>query len=181
MLKSDLTSAQSVVAHGLGLIFNVSSSETSSIASSQYELFDYGGNIDLSDCINRSPRKPCRVNVLSVDDLNSSVSMEAILGAEGRRDNSHWLIVYLRGSTTALLFPPRKTWCLSHSRFTACLEWLEEVGVSQILIAVPRGDSESFKSFLFLGFSRLPDEIIEDQFPRLCSGYVILVTNLSEL
>ncbi|VUZ55189.1 unnamed protein product [Hymenolepis diminuta] len=107
--------------------------------------------------------------------------MEAILGAEGRRDNSHWLIVYLRGSTTALLFPPRKTWCLSHSRFTACLEWLEEVGVSQILIAVPRGDSESFKSFLFLGFSRLSDEVVDDQFPRLCNGYVILVTNLSEL
>nr|CDS34136.1 fibrillin 2 [Hymenolepis microstoma] len=165
-----------IVAHGLGLIFDVSMSETSSIVSSQYELSDYGGNR-----INRFQRKPCRVDVLEVYDLNSLASMETILGAESRRIDSHWLIVSLRDSTTTLLFPPRKTRYLSHSGFTACLEWLEEDGVNQVLIAIPQGDSKLFKTFLFLGFSKLPEAVLENQLPIWCSRYVILVTDMSKL
>lgn len=172
------------MAHGLDRIFSIPLTDQSSLASSQSDIScdgDDDNGFDLTDCIRKSlPRKPCRLDVIIVDDLESSSSVERILSAEGRRSNSHWLVVYVRGSTTALLFPPRKSQCLSQPGFFACLEWVEAAGVSQILIVVPRGDTVTLKKFLFLGFSKLPEEVLDDQIPSWCCGYAILVMDLVE-
>lgn len=168
-----------VPALGLGRIFDVSSSEILSVSSCSDEEFD----LDLS-LILKSSKKPDRISIVEVEDLDSPASMEAVLSAEGSRGSMHWLVVYVKGSTTAVLIPPRESHHnhnFNQSGLTACLEWLEAAHMSQILVAVPFGDGESMcKKLLFLGFSILPKGIVNEQLPSWCDGYTVLVTDFSE-
>ena len=196
-----LTTALLVPVLGLGRIFDVSSSESSSPRSSSpvsykgiadkdgdaFFAFEHlvdasdGDNLELAEC-------PKCVDVVEVEGLTSATTMEAILAAEGQRGRTEWLVVYVRGSTTVLLFPPRETRAhnLTRCGLTVCMEWLEEAGVSQILIAVPNasGSEEEValcKNLLFLGFSRLPKEVVANQLPRWLTRYNLLVTDFTEV
>lgn len=128
------------------------------------------------------------VEVVEVEGLTSANTMEAILAAEGQRGRREWLVVYVKGSTTVLVFPPRETRAHSLTRcgLTVCMEWLESAGVSQILIAVPKagGSAEEAalcKNLLFLGFSRLPKEVVVNQLPRWLARYNLLVTDFTDV
>ncbi|KAM3176827.1 hypothetical protein ACTXT7_005739 [Hymenolepis weldensis] len=162
-----------IPALGLGRIFDVSSSESSSVSSCSDEEFD----LDLSPIL-KSSKKPDRISIVEVEDLDSPASMEAVLSAEGSRGSTHWLVVYVKGSTTAVLIPPRESHhnhSFKRSGLTACLEWLEASHMSQILVAVPFGGGESMcKKLLFLGFSILPKGIVNEQLPSWCDGYAVL-------
>nr|CDS16408.1 expressed conserved protein [Echinococcus granulosus] len=128
--------------------------------------------------------EPECVDLVEVESLASATAMEAILAAEGGRGAAHWLVVYVRGSTTAVLFPPRETrgHSLARCGLTTCMEWLEAAGLSQLLIAVPSGEGETLcKNLLFLGFSRLPKEVVAKQLPHWCARYNLLVIDFTDL
>ncbi|VDK24929.1 unnamed protein product [Taenia asiatica] len=134
-----------------------------------------GDGLKLAD----APEQMCLVEV---DGLNSATSMGALLASEGRRGKTEWLVVYVRGSTTAILFLPRETRC--HSlvrRLTVCMEWLEAAGMSQILVALPAGEETLFKNLLFLGFSRVSKMVMANQLPNWCGGYTLLITDFTEI
>ncbi|VDO04689.1 unnamed protein product [Rodentolepis nana] len=154
------------------------SSESSTPASSREDLNSYAN----SEVSLYSSEKPKSVVVVKVKDPGSLASMEAVLVAEGKRVASQWLVVYVEGSTTSILLPPRTASTekgFSRSGFTSCLEWLECVGMSQVIIAVPSGDGESLcKSLLFLGFSMLPKDVTAEQLPSWLGGYILLITDL---
>ncbi|KAL5112704.1 hypothetical protein TcWFU_008359 [Taenia crassiceps] len=155
---------------GLGRIFDVSSSSSenaSPLASSpvyydgiESEAFftsdtSGSGGVSGGGSLKLTKGPEC-VDVVEVESLASATAMEAILTAEGGRGAAHWLVVYVRGSTTAVLFPPRETrgHSLARSGLTVCMEWLEAVGLSQVVIAVPSGEGETLcKNLLFLGFA----------------------------
>ncbi|VUZ41871.1 unnamed protein product, partial [Hymenolepis diminuta] len=157
----------------------VCSSESSSVSSCSDEEFD----LDLSPIL-KSLKKPDRISIVEVEDLDTPASMEAVLSADLSRGSMHWLVVYVKGSTTAVLIPPRESHhnhSFNQSGLTACLEWLEAAHMSQILVAVPFRDGESMcKKLLFLGFSILPKGIVNEQLPSWCDGYTVLVTDFSE-
>lgn len=137
----------------------------------------------MGDCL-KLTSGPKRVSLVEVEDLDSINATEAILTAEGRRGRLDWMVVYVKGSTTVLLIPPREAHAHSLTRcgLTACMEWLEEAGVSQILVAVPSGGEEAlYRNLLFLGFSRLPKEVAANQLPNWCEGYIPLITDLTGL
>lgn len=186
------TTALSVLVPGLGRIFDVpssSSEDASPVTSSPAYYGDtegeafFGFDTSVGGSLKLTEGPEC-VDVVEVESLASATAMEAILTAEGGRGAAHWLVVYVRGSTTAVLFPPRETrgHSLARSGLTACMEWLEAVGLSQILIAVPGGEGETLcKNLLFLGFSRLPKEVVAKQLPHWCAKYSLLVTDFTDL
>ncbi|KAL5111165.1 hypothetical protein TcWFU_000432 [Taenia crassiceps] len=171
-----------VLVRGLGRIFDVSSSSSenaSPLASSpvyydgiESEAFftsdtSGSGGVSGGGSLKLTKGPEC-VDVVEVESLASATAMEAILTAEGGRGAAHWLVVYVRGSTTAVLFPPRETrgHSLARSGLTVCMEWLEAVGLSQVVIAVPSGEGETLcKNLLFLGFSRLPRRWWPNSYP----------------
>ena len=123
---------------------------------------------------------PKQMSFVEVENLDSITATEAILIAEGRRGRLDWLVVYVKGSTTALLMPPREARAHSLARcgLATCMEWLEEAGISQILVAVPSGGEEALcRNLLFLGFSRIPKKVVANQLPNWCEGYILLITN----
>nr|CUU97370.1 hypothetical transcript [Hymenolepis microstoma] len=161
-----------------GWLLLVCSSESSTPTSSREEDLNIYADSEVSLY---SPEKPESVVVVKVKDPGSLASMEAVLVAEGKRVANQWLVVYVEGSTTSILLPPRiasTEKSFSRSGFTSCLEWLECVGMSQVIIAVPSGDGESMcKSLLFLGFSMLPKDVIAEQLPSWLGGYILLITD----
>lgn len=163
------------MAHGLGLIFSSSSSEYTTPASSREDIYtDSEFDIDLS-------KKPEAVAVLKTRDPSSSSCMKAVLKLEGKRGAEQWLAVFIEGSSNAIVIPPRKASNGNLSRFglLPCLEWLESIGMSQAIMAVPTGDDGSnCRSLLFLGFSFLPEDVAVSQLPDWLEGYNLLVTDL---
>ncbi|BHF59265.1 hypothetical protein SprV_0100222200 [Sparganum proliferum] len=190
----------SVPGLGLGRIFDVSSGDTSPSTSPPQRTFladslgsstdslsvgDSWRNLALSQTketdvdITRKdlPAPPNNVDVIAVSRLDSSDAVATIRHREATRTASRWLVVHVRGTTTAS--------GLSKSMLTSCMEWLETMGMSQILMAVdkkvlgsnPLGSS-IYKSLLFLGFSALPSWTVAEQLPNLGETYSWLFTDL---
>ncbi len=124
---------------------------------------------------------PSSVELLEVSGLGSPVNLKSIFTAESQRHSANWLVVYVRATTTAVLFPPRQVNAagLGRSGLIACMEWLEDVGVTQIFAATPNGDEALSKSLQFLGFSRVPKEVLAMQLPYWGESYTLLVTDLT--
>ncbi|VDD74800.1 unnamed protein product [Mesocestoides corti] len=192
----DLDDGQLILVPGLDRIFDVSSSGSASplgttptftkedafsfVAEGKPQLVIADGGC-LKMC-----NMPANVDVVEVDDLQSTASMWTILDAEGRRDRSEWLVVYVRGTTTAILFPPKRgggggVSGMGRSVLIACMEWLEEVGLSQVFVAVGNDEEALLKRLLFLGFSRVPREVLAAQLPYLSKSSMLLVTDFAEL
>lgn len=182
---------------GLGRIFDVSSS--SSKSSSPLEpsfgvftddtdfLASFGGESRQSDdcCpqLSETEAPKCVGDIVEVASLTASNAVEAILAAEGRRSMNQWLVVYVRGTTTALIFPPHGCVSLSRCGLTSCMEWLEECGITQLIVAVPSGDGGNTicRNLLFLGFSRIPKDVVTSRLPSWLSGYHLLVTDFLDV
>ncbi|VDN33104.1 unnamed protein product [Dibothriocephalus latus] len=209
----DPTSAVSVPGPGLGRIFDVSSGDTSlsttppqsnfltgSLSSPTDSLPDGGfwqgpasgqtKETDLDITSKDLPTPPNDVDVISVSRLDTSDAAATIRHREAMRKSSRWLVVHVRGTTTVIIFLPRqlstpKSSSLSKSMLTSCMEWLETLGMSQILVAVNKAllgenplGSSVYKSLLFLGFSTLPSWIVAEQLPYLGESFSWLVTDL---
>ena len=173
-----------VVAHGLGRIFDVSTSKLS--RGSSLSSVSSSSDVTVSDSENHDdlPRKPNGVRVVTVEEgLDSASTMCAVLRAEGSRSRSQWLVVWVRGSCMAVVIPPKETYrTLTGKGLTRCLEWLEDVGMREVLMAVPRnGENEVvWKNLLFLGFSQLPKNVEAERLPGWCEGYKVLYTDFTE-
>ncbi|KAM3180844.1 hypothetical protein ACTXT7_015515 [Hymenolepis weldensis] len=182
-----------VLVLGLGRIFDVSSSSESCspIAHSPASYDDHIGLFaglsehqfdDANTKLSSKGVPKCIEEVVEVPSLSSHHAAESILAAEGRRGPDQWLVVHVRDTTTALLFPPLG--CVSLGRFglTSCMEWLEDCGISQLLVVVPTiSEGEAVcKSLLFLGFSRLPKDVAAAQLPSWLGKYHILVADFTE-
>ncbi|VDL90651.1 unnamed protein product [Schistocephalus solidus] len=136
------------------------------------------------------PTPPNNVDVISASRLDSSDAVATIRHREATRKASRWLVVHVRGTTTVVIFLPRqlstpKSSGLSKSTLTSCMEWLETMGMSQILVAVNKTalgehplDSSVYKSLLFLGFSALPPWTVAEQLPYLGETFSWLFTDL---
>lgn len=189
------TIALSVLVRGLGRIFDVSSSSegASPVAHSPASYGDHTGflaslvehRFDDVNAIITSKRVPkCVEEVVEVPSLSSPHAAEAILGAEGRRRGTEqWLVIHVHDTTTALLFPPLGCVSIGRCGLTRCMEWLEDCGITQLLVAVPSvslGEAIC-KSLLFLGFSRLPKDVAASQLPPWLAKYHLLVTDFTEV
>ena len=191
-MRKGSTPVQLVVALGLGRIFDVpshNSSRTSSPSSSASSADDGNDDPATFGCFGdhlygKGRSTPEGVRVVTVSGgLDSSTTMGAVLLADGSRCRSQWLVVWVRGSTTVMVIPPKEARRgYAGLGLTGCLEWLEVVGMSQVLFAVPRNEeNESLcKSLLFLGFSRLPKEVKNAQLPGWCEGYTVLYMDFND-
>lgn len=168
--------------HGLGRIFDVSAPNSRSSSPSSVGSCSDCASFDSEKC--SLPHKPNEVRVVTVKEgLESAVTMGAVLRAEGSRNRSQWLVVWVRGSPSVVLIPPKETYrTLTGGGLTGCLEWLEDVGMRQVLIAVPRnGENEVLcKNLLFLGFTQLPKDVEAKRLPGWCDGYKVLYTDFAE-
>ncbi|KAM7540542.1 hypothetical protein Aperf_G00000038605 [Anoplocephala perfoliata] len=188
------TIALSDLVLGLGLIFDVSSSSGSSspAASTPAEYEDHADFFaspvehqfdDVNAKITSKGVPKCVEEVVEVHSLSSPHAAEAILAAEGRRGTEQWLVIHVRDTTTALLFPPLASVSIGRCGLTRCMEWLEDCGITQLLVAVPSislGEAIC-KSLLFLGFSRLPKDVATSQIPPWLEKYRLLVTDFTEV
>ncbi|EUB57051.1 hypothetical protein EGR_08060 [Echinococcus granulosus] len=163
---------------GLGRIFDIS---CGALSFGSRPVGGYGSKTVVDGCLELTDA-PKQVSLVEVGGLNSVASMEILLASEGRRGKTEWLVVYVRGSTTAMLFLPRETRRHSsvHCGLAMCMEWLEAVGMSQILVALPTGEEALFKNLLFLGFSRVSKAVVTGQLPSWCDGYTLLITDLAK-
>ncbi|VDO04291.1 unnamed protein product [Rodentolepis nana] len=183
-----------ILALGLGRIFDVPSS-SESCSPIAYSPASYGDNAalfhelsghhfeDINVKLTSKEVPKCIGEVVDIPSLSSHLAAESILAAEARKGSDQWLAVHVQDTTTILLFPPLG--CVSLGRFglTSCMEWLEDCGISQVLVVVPAvNEGEAIcKSLLFLGFSRLPRDVAATQLPTWLGKYNILVTDFTEI
>lgn len=134
----------------------------------------------------RKKPSPEGVELCSVSNLRSREDVRRVMLKEARRPATRWLAVHVEQTSSTLLFLPRKAspGNLAQSGLVACMEWLEDIGMSQLFVAVNVQDPAAtsiVKSLMFLGFGKLLPELGAASLPYLSEAYAILVTDLSDI